>query len=58
MQDLAACSKKDGWMILSGILNELRFDIESAVERAGLKIVERCEAGEWSALAAKLAHTH
>jgi ribosomal protein L11 methyltransferase len=52
MEELAACVRQDGWMILSGILNELRGDVERAAAEADFKIIERQDAGEWSALAA------
>ena len=53
MVELAACMKPDGWMILSGILNELSGDVERSVREAGLRIIERQNAGEWSALVAR-----
>jgi ribosomal protein L11 methyltransferase len=48
--DLAACLAPSGSMILSGILTTLRPDVEARAAEAGLKVVERREAGEWSAL--------
>lgn len=51
--DLAACLSDSGSMILSGILTALRPEVEDRAEGAGLKIVERNEAGEWSALVAR-----
>lgn len=50
--DLAACLAPSGTMILSGILTSLRLDVERAASEAGLSILERREAGEWSMLAA------
>lgn len=51
--DLSACLAPSGSMILSGILTTLRNDVEARAAAAGLKIVERSEAGEWSALIAR-----
>jgi len=51
--DLSACLSPSGSMILSGILTTLRPDVEARVTEAGLKIVERREAGEWAALVAR-----
>ena len=53
MGELTACVRPDGWMILSGILNELSGDVERAATEANLKIIERQNAGEWSALVAQ-----
>jgi len=50
MGDLAPCVKQDGWMILSGILNELREDVERSAIAAKLIVIDRQESGEWSAL--------
>jgi ribosomal protein L11 methyltransferase len=51
--DLAACLSASGSMILSGILTTLRPEVEARAAGAGLEIVERNEAGEWSALVAR-----
>jgi ribosomal protein L11 methyltransferase len=53
MGELAACVKPDGWMILSGILNELSDDVERAAAGAGFEITERQRAGECSAIVAR-----
>lgn len=53
MDDLAACLNETGGMILSGILTVWRADVETSAARAGLKIVESKEAGEWSMLVAQ-----
>jgi ribosomal protein L11 methyltransferase len=53
MGELANCVKPDGWMILSGILNELGDDVERSAAEAGLEITERQEAGEWTAVVAR-----
>ena len=53
MKDLVACLNPQGLMILSGILTTLRGDVEKSAARAGLQIVERREAGEWSMLVAQ-----
>ena len=50
---LAACVRLDGWMILSGILNELSDDVERSAGEAKLNIIEWQNAGEWSALVAQ-----
>ncbi len=51
--DLAACMSDAGTMILSGILTQLREDVENRLREEGLAICERLEAGEWSALVAR-----
>jgi ribosomal protein L11 methyltransferase len=51
--DLVGCLAPSGAMILSGILTSLRPDVERATSEAGLIIIERREAGEWSMLAAR-----
>jgi ribosomal protein L11 methyltransferase len=53
IDDLSGCLSVPGVMILSGILTTLRADVERAVVEAGLTIIERREAGEWTALAAQ-----
>jgi ribosomal protein L11 methyltransferase len=53
IRDLVGCLAPSGAMILSGILTSLRADVESAASEAGLIIIERREAGEWSMLAAR-----
>ena len=53
MGELVSCLRQQGWMILSGILNELSGDVERAATEADLKIVERQNAGEWSAIVVK-----
>jgi ribosomal protein L11 methyltransferase len=53
LDDLAGCLSAPGVMILSGILTTLRADVERAVVGAGLTIIERREAGEWTALVAQ-----
>jgi ribosomal protein L11 methyltransferase len=52
--DLAACVATKGSMILSGILSELAGDVERSLVASGLEVIERREAGEWSALVARL----
>jgi ribosomal protein L11 methyltransferase len=51
--DLVACLDHSGVMILSGILTILREDVERALRQAGLNIIERDAAGEWSMLVAQ-----
>jgi ribosomal protein L11 methyltransferase len=51
--DLAACVVTQGLMILSGILGELAEDVERSLAASGLEVIERREAGEWSALVAR-----
>jgi ribosomal protein L11 methyltransferase len=53
MADLTNCLSSPGVMILSGILTALREDVERAIVEAGMTVIERCEAGEWSALTAQ-----
>jgi ribosomal protein L11 methyltransferase len=53
MPDLIACLSAAGVMILSGILTELREDVEQCLIQAGLKTIEHSEAGEWSLLVAR-----
>ena len=53
MDDLVACLSASGLMILSGILTILREDVEKSATEAGLKIIERREAGEWAMLVAQ-----
>ena len=55
IEDLAGSLKSGGLMILSGILNVLRADVEKCLEDRRFKIVERREAGEWSAVVARSA---
>jgi ribosomal protein L11 methyltransferase len=53
LDDLAACIATEGLMILSGILGELAGDVERSLVASGLEVIERREAGEWSALVAR-----
>ena len=53
INDLVGCLSDSGTMILSGILTTLRSDVECAALKAGLVIIERREAGEWSMIAAR-----
>jgi ribosomal protein L11 methyltransferase len=53
MTDLTACLAPEGLMILSGILSELAEDVERALLASGFEVIERREAGEWSALIAR-----
>ena len=53
LDDLAACVVTEGLMILSGILSELAGDVERSLVASGLEVIERREAGEWSALVAR-----
>ena len=53
MSELASCMAPAGMMILSGILTELRSDVERAARDAGLVITHRRDAGEWAALVAR-----
>jgi ribosomal protein L11 methyltransferase len=52
MPDLVGCMATSGTMILSGILTTLATDVEGALKEAGLRLIERREAGEWTALVA------
>ena len=51
--DLVSCLASSGAMILSGILTSLAEDVRRAVTDRGLVIIERREAGEWTALVAQ-----
>ena len=53
MDDLSGCMAPSGSLILSGILTELRPGVEQRTMEAGLAIIERREAEEWSALVAR-----
>ena len=53
MADLVACLGGSGTLILSGILTELRADVETAITRSGLTIITRRELGEWCSLVAR-----
>lgn len=53
IDDLVGCLAPAGVMILSGILNSLRTDVERSLIEAGLVIVDRSEDGEWAALVAR-----
>ncbi|HJQ69782.1 MAG TPA: 50S ribosomal protein L11 methyltransferase [Blastocatellia bacterium] len=52
MGDLAGALKDSGTLILSGILIELRADVERSIGRFGLKIIKRRAMGEWCSLVA------
>lgn len=45
--------KKDGIFICSGIINERAEEVKSALEKAGLKIVEAKQSDEWTAYTCK-----
>jgi ribosomal protein L11 methyltransferase len=51
--DLASCLGGSGTLILSGILTELRADVETAITRIGLTVVTGRELGEWCSLVAR-----
>ncbi len=53
MDDLTCCFAPSGTMILSGILSELRAGVEQKAVEAGLMVIARSEAGEWSAIVAR-----
>ena len=42
-----------GWLVLSGILAEQSPEVEAALSRHGLNLLERCQSGDWVALAAQ-----
>jgi ribosomal protein L11 methyltransferase len=50
MADLAGCLKPAGRLILSGILNDLAGEVELALARSRLEIMEKTIAGEWAAI--------
>ena len=42
-----------GWLVLSGILDEQSLEVEAALDRHGLTLLERRQSGDWVALAAR-----
>ena len=56
MPQLAGCLRRRGLMILSGILNDLREGVEMSAHQDGCEIVERRQAGDWSALVLRRSH--
>ena len=50
--ELVECVSNAGLMILSGILSTLSGEVEKSLISAGLTIIERREAGEWTVLVA------
>jgi ribosomal protein L11 methyltransferase len=50
MADLAGCLRSAGRLILSGILNELAGEVELALARSRLEIIEKTVEGEWAAI--------
>ena len=53
MADLVSCLAGSGILILSGILIELRADVERAIARYGLTVITERELGEWCSLVAR-----
>jgi ribosomal protein L11 methyltransferase len=53
MADLVECLGGSGTLILSGILNELRADVERVIIQSGLTIITKREMGEWCSLVAR-----
>jgi ribosomal protein L11 methyltransferase len=53
MTDLVGCLSSSGTLVLSGILTELRSDVELKIAQSGLKIIKRREMGEWCSLVAR-----
>ena len=51
--DLVRCVVPGGWLILSGILNELAGGVEEALAESRLEVVETKVNGEWTALVAQ-----
>jgi len=52
MPEVVGCMASRGLMILSGILSILAGEVEESLTSAGLTIIERREAGEWTVLVA------
>lgn len=52
IDDLAACLKESGTLILSGVLVELQTDVEQSIGQSGLTIIKRRVMGEWCSLVA------
>jgi ribosomal protein L11 methyltransferase len=44
---------QDGWLVLSGILAEQSDEVGSALEAHGFQRIEKCQLGDWVALAAR-----
>ncbi len=51
-QGLGELVTPGGWLVLSGILDEQSPDVEAALQKHGLRLVERLQIGDWVALAA------
>lgn len=54
-EGLGALLTPQGWLVLSGILDEQTGQVEDALLRNGLRLVERRQSGDWVALAAAAA---
>ena len=51
-QGLGELVTPGGWLVLSGILAEQSPEVEAALQKHGLHLVERLQSGDWVALAA------
>ncbi len=51
--DLARCMAESGLLILSGILTDLRPDVEQRLTGSGLEVIERRQSNEWSLVVAR-----
>ena len=52
-QGLGELVMPDGWLILSGILEEQSPEVETALDAHGFHQVEKRQMGDWVALAAR-----
>jgi ribosomal protein L11 methyltransferase len=57
-EGLARLVAPGGWLVLSGILQEQAAEVQAALEKAGLHLLERRQIGDWVALAASKPADH
>ena len=51
-EGLGELVEPEGWLVLSGILEEQSTQVEEALARNGLKLIQKSQMGDWVALAA------
>jgi ribosomal protein L11 methyltransferase len=51
-EGLGECVKTGGWLVLSGILEEQASEVETALSRNNLALVDKKQIGDWVAIAA------
>jgi ribosomal protein L11 methyltransferase len=54
--DVAQALQRDGWAILSGILNEQADDVIAVYSGSGINLVQREQIGDWTTLTLQLRH--